>query len=261
MRPVLSVYKIGVKRMVEQIEKWLYRLPLVERLGIRLILGLLISLACLGIFGALAEDVVEKEKIVEIDSMVANSLHAAATPVSTSIYRAISWIGMPGLWLLGLVVGVYFIYRRWWLHLGVWAVALLGGTVLNNVLKLIFARARPSFTDPLVIEQNFSFPSGHSMMSLIAFGLFAYFIWQGLNNRYARIMLLFFTSLLIILIGISRMTLGVHYLSDVVAGFAAGGVWLGTCITVMATIERRKKMGDPAAKEGTPILDNRPIRE
>jgi membrane-associated phospholipid phosphatase len=232
------------------LRNFLRRLPLVEYLSVQLVIGILISLLCLWAFYSLADEVVEQENLTAFDLALANELHGAATPDSTTVYRMISYIGLPGLWYVGVAVGVFFLVRKQWLHLGVWIVALIGGGLLNNALKLFFARPRPVFTDPFVIEQNFSFPSGHAMSAFIGYGLLAYFIWKRLSNhRYLRLLIVFLTVLLIVLIGISRMTLGVHYFSDVLAGYAAGGVWLVACITAMNTIYRRKRAGDPAAQK------------
>jgi undecaprenyl-diphosphatase len=216
-------------------------LSLVQHISIQLVVGLIISFACLGAFSAIAEDVVEKDEIVQIDTQIANALHAEATPASVNIYKVISFIGLPGVWVLGAAMGLFFALKKSWFHLGVWVVALAGGLALNDLLKHIFSRPRPSFADPFLVAQNYSFPSGHAMLSLIGFGLFAYFLWHSLMHyRYLRIILVFALALLVVLIGISRMTLGVHYLSDVVAGFAAGGVWLTACILAMNTVDRRR---------------------
>ncbi len=239
--------------MFERIRKFLYRLPLVEHLGIQLLIGLLVSFALIGVFAAIAEDVVEQEELVQIDVAFADALHSLATPTSTEMYRILSFIGMEGLWITGVVVALYFLLRKQRLHFAIWLLALVGGTLLNNALKLVFARSRPVFIDPFVVEHNFSFPSGHAMMSLIGFGLFAYFVFQALHSHLARIFVVFTAVMLVMLIGISRMALGVHYFSDVMAGFAAGGVWLAACITAMNTIKRRKQAGDPVAQEKTGI--------
>jgi len=237
----------------ERIRKFLYRLPLVEHLGIQLLIGLLVSFALIGVFAAIAEDVVEQEELVQIDVAFADALHSLATPTSTEMYRILSFIGMEGLWITGVVVALYLLLRKQRLHFAIWLLALVGGTLLNNALKLVFARSRPVFIDPFVVEHNFSFPSGHAMMSLIGFGLFAYFVFQAQHSHLARIFVVFTAVMLVMLIGISRMALGVHYFSDVMAGFAAGGVWLAACITAMNTIKRRKQAGDPVAQEKTGI--------
>jgi undecaprenyl-diphosphatase len=225
--------------MIDNIRSFLYRLPLIQKLGIRLIIGLLITIFCSWLFYAIAEDVVEQDDLVHFDVVTANALHAAATPSSTTVFQAISWLGLPGVWYFGAAIAVYFLSRHQKLNLAALGMALLGGIILNSTLKLLFARERPYFADPLVIEQNFSFPSGHAMMSLIGYGIFTYFLLRGLKNGYARFLLMIGVIILVILIGTSRVTLGVHYLSDVIAGFAAGGFWLTACMIALSTLRRR----------------------
>jgi undecaprenyl-diphosphatase len=115
----------------------------------------------------------------------------------------------------------------------VWIAALAGGEVLNFLLKGLFARPRPSFSDPLATALYFSFPSGHATMSLIAYGLIAYFLYLRLPRAWMRVLTTSGLILLVMLIGLSRLYLGVHYFSDVLAGFAVGGLWLSFCITGM----------------------------
>ena len=225
----------------DNLRKVLYRLPLIQKLGLRLIFGLFVTICCSALFFQIAEDVLEKDKLVAFDVATANALHAAATPTSTGVFEAISWLGLPGVLIIGVVVGVYYLAKRQRLYLAAWIFGLVGGLILNSALKLIFARDRPYFVDPLVIEQNFSFPSGHAMLSLIGYGLLTYFLVNAMQNNLARFLLILGMGLLVILIGVSRVTLGVHYLSDVVAGFAAGGVWLTTCFIAINTIHRQRR--------------------
>jgi undecaprenyl-diphosphatase len=145
--------------------------------------------------------------------------------------------------LLGLIITVIYGLRRRWLHVGTSLAAVAGGAVLNQLLKELFARPRPSFADPLLSETSYSFPSGHAMLSLITYGVLAYFAVLALQTWRARTAVVFGAALLVILIGVSRMYLGVHYFSDVVAGFAVGGLWLSTLITGMETIRRRRDDG------------------
>ncbi len=229
-----------MKQFLTPIFVYLKDIFFVKEVGLYLLFGLILSVLSLGIFWSVAEDVTEGDSIVMIDNALANELHAEATPISTSIYIVISWFGSQGVILLGFIVGIYFIVRRRWLDLTYWLIALAGGSLLNALMKQIVARPRPVFVDPLVLEQSYSFPSGHSMISLIAYGMLAYFLWVSVSNRYAKIFGVFSATLFIILVGISRMTLGVHYLSDVIGGFAAGGIWLGVCIFSINLYKQRK---------------------
>jgi membrane-associated phospholipid phosphatase len=140
--------------------------------------------------------------------------------------------------LVSLVGTVVFGTWRRWLLFGTWVIAAGGSGVFLLLLKAFFARPRPYFEQPLLLETYYSFPSGHAMEAVVLYGTLAYFALLALRTRWTRAGVVFGTSLLVLLIGISRMYLGVHYLSDVMAGFAAGGVWLSTCITVMEFVRR-----------------------
>lgn len=91
-------------------------------------------------------------------------------------------------------------------------------TLFNQMLKFILHRPRPSEFQ-IITETGYSFPSGHSMVSMAFYGLFIYLIYKNVTNKYLKWILMIFLLLLIILIGISRIYLGVHYTSDVLGGF------------------------------------------
>jgi len=176
---------------------------------------------------------------VRFDQVVATTLHNLATPALTTFFVVITALGsLETIALLGLLVAIIYGLRRRWLYIGAWLAMLAGGEVLNQMLKAVFARPRPYFVDPLLPESGYSFPSGHAMESLVVYGMLAYFAVLALSSWRARTAVVFGTALLVVLIGFSRMYLGVHYFSDVVAGFAVGGVWLSACITAIESIRR-----------------------
>ncbi len=215
------------------------KLPVTRYITLYLIFGIVLSALSLWVFSEIAEELtVEGDRLTHFDTELANALHAEATPLGIQIYLVITWFGSEGVWAFGVLIGLVFLLRRDWFRLLFWAVTLIGGALLNGFMKEFFARPRPYFADPHVIEQNYSFPSAHSMMSLILYGLIAYLLWRAIHDRVTRYFVVFDAVLFIVLIGISRMTLGVHYISDVIGGFAAGGVWLGACIAAMNLIQQ-----------------------
>lgn len=227
------------------------RWPILRQIDIGLAIGIIVAVLCLGVFVSTAHDVVRNNTIVQIDQAVAHELYQQGlkSPNLITFHKVISAIGLPGIWIMGVLVGLVFLLRRQRLHLIVWSVTLIGGVLANNLIKLAFARPRPVFSDPFVIEQNFSFPSGHAMMAVIGFGMLAYILILPLRSRLLSVLITFGMILLVILIGISRMALGVHFFSDVMGGFAAGGVWLALCITVLDQLSRRQLKQDAAIAE------------
>ena len=123
----------------------------------------------------------------------------------------------------------------------VWVLAPAIGGLLDAALKQFYNRPRPLFRDPAVFEDTLSFPSGHSLASLIAFGLLAYVLVLILPRVWMRVAVVVLLGLLVLSIGFSRAYLGAHYLTDVLGGFAVGGCWLAVCISGLETIRRRRK--------------------
>src|SRR5690242_59525 len=217
-----------------------------EYLGLHLTIGLVLSLGALWLFGGIAEDVIHHDPITQFDVTVANLLHQHATATTTELAKGITRLGSPvtiGVW--GLLVAMILLTRKDYLTAGGWVAALLGGGLLDGLLKQIFHRPRPTWDVPIITAQGFSFPSGHAMGSLVAYGMLAYLVWLALDRTWERVTLAGCTLVLVLLIGLSRMYLGVHYFSDVIAGYAAGTVWLTACITGLEVVRRRSNPAPP----------------
>ena len=236
--------------------RWLlHRLTPGQYLGLHLTVGLLAAAGCLWLFGGLAEDLLTGDPIVRFDRALDDYLHARATPPLTTFFLIVTaWGSIEAIVLLGVVVAAILAWGRRWLFLGSWLAAVAGSAVLNQLLKGLFERPRPYFKHPLLVETSYSFPSGHAMESFVAYGMLAYFAVLALRSWKARVAAVFGAALLVMLIGFSRMYLGVHYFSDVLAGYAAGGVWLSALITGVETIRRSKK----EAKTGGRTSENSP---
>ena len=233
-----------VTRYERQLAWLLRRFAPGQYLGLHLTVGLLAAAGCLWLFGGVTEDLLNNDPLVRFDETMATLLHEWSIPMLTAFFLVVTTLGsLETIGLLGVVVSVILVVRRQWLYLGTWLSALAGGFVLNQLLKELFARSRPYFEHPLVSEASYSFPSGHATVSLIFYGMLAYFCVLALRTWRARTAVVFGAGLLVLLIGFSRMYLGVHYFSDVVAGIASGGIWLSTLITASETLRRRSKKG------------------
>jgi undecaprenyl-diphosphatase len=217
-----------------------------EYLGLHLTVGLGLSLGALWLFGGIAEDVIHHDPLTQLDVTVANLLHQHASGTLTEIAKDITLLGSP-VFVMGwaLIVAVLLLTRKQYLAAGGWAAALIGGGLLDGVLKRIFHRPRPTWDLPILTARGWSFPSGHAMGSLVAYGMLVYLIGRTMEPARRRVALGGCAAVLVLLIGLSRMYLGVHYFSDVIAGYAAGTVWLTACITGLEIVRRRPSPAPP----------------
>ncbi len=209
-------------------------------LSFKLILGLALGLASLFFFAKLSEDLLFNELLL-FDRITIGIIRFFSSDSLTSMMKAISRLGSPlVLIIVGVVIMLYLglIRKRFWDTLLV-PLALGGGIILNEALKLLFHRSRPGL-DRLVEAGGFSFPSGHSMMSFIFYGLLIYLVWTNFSSLTLRMIMTTGLAILILAVGISRIYLGVHYPSDVLAGFAAGSFWLVACLLGLRGIRHRK---------------------
>jgi membrane-associated phospholipid phosphatase len=194
--------------------------------------GLLGAVALPWLLVLIANLLPSKSAIAMMDDRVGNWQIEHGTPAADAAFRIISAFG--GWLLVAVVLGAFarFAMRRQYYKNGALLAACAGGALVNIALALTFRRAQPiSATEFVSVAQGVSFPSGHSMLALIAYGMLTYFVLQSPRSSEAkRIASVAAAALLIVLIGVARIYLGVHSVSDVVLGFAAGGVWLAACI-------------------------------
>ena len=231
-----------------------------EYLGLHLTVGFLVSVAALMLFAAVTEDVVRHEPLTVVDLQLLSWIRSHATPTGDRIAMGISTAGGPtAMTIMGLVVAIVLAVRQWWITLAGWIAALAGGGALDWLLKVIIRRPRPVGAEQFLQGHSFSFPSGHSMGSLVGLGMLAYVLmvfWLPARRYRTPVVVVALGGVL--LIGASRMYLGVHYLSDVIAGFAAGAVWLAACVTGieialrqrgLTTWESTVKRADPGVSD------------
>jgi membrane-associated phospholipid phosphatase len=168
--------------------------------------------------------------LVPLDVAVGAWLHANANGSATAAFAAVTQLGgSQALLAVTLSATLWLLLRRRVAHAALMVAALAGGEVLNAALKGAFERPRPSFADPLATAAGFSFPSGHAMVSLTVYGALAFVIAAGMGGRRGQALVLASALALVLAIGFSRVYLGVHYASDVLAAYSAGLAWLMLC--------------------------------
>jgi membrane-associated phospholipid phosphatase len=208
----------------------------VHELGLTLAGGLLLLALSVWAFAAIADEMADGE--TAYDQTLADWLHARASEPLTELFEAVTTLGN-GLVLAGVAgIAAYLLLRRGNRREGLLVVlAFVGAEILSYSLKLGFRRDRPFFTDPLATENTFSFPSGHSTVSLAVYGALAVVLARHVRGR-AKVACLGAAVVLVSLIGFSRLYLGVHFLTDVLAGFAAGIAWLAACVVTLDLHQR-----------------------
>ena len=197
-------------------------------LTLELLIGLLTAAAALVLFTWLGREILEGE-VLAFDERVRVMVPGLASPGLTSLMRAASVYGGPGVLIpAGLVAAAAFLIRGWRRGALLVVVTLAGAGLLNGLLKFSFARVRPaSFFDyPLPVSP--SFPSGHALYAASIFGGLAVLLTARVRNRFLQVAIWLVFLSLTLLVGISRVYLGVHYPSDVLAGYAIGVIWVTT---------------------------------
>lgn len=175
----------------------------------------IIFFVSLVLFFFIAEDVFTKD-IMVMDTKGYEFISGFSSKGVTLFMKCITYFGSVYV-LVPLIVIVFIITKSRKLNIVIGS-NLVIVTILNQVLKFIFQRPRPE-EYRLINESGFSFPSGHSMVSMAFYGMLIYVIYRYIDNRYIRYGLMGILFILILFIGISRIYLGVHYTSDVIGGF------------------------------------------
>jgi len=217
-----------------------------------LIWGLSISVLLLALFAKLSEDLFYHE-LGTFDRIIGEFIRGFASPSLTSVALIITNLGSAYIEVgLMFIVGAFLLFRlkHTW-ETALLSISLSGAWLLNTILKVLFHRARPDIVH-LADAGGYSFPSGHAMVAAAFYGVIGYLLWLNLKNRSKpACYIVVFTFSLIISIGISRIYLGVHFASDVIAGYAAGGVWAIACIVSLKEIRNYKSR--------TSVLDEKDI--
>jgi membrane-associated phospholipid phosphatase len=193
----------------------------------------------------------------EIDHGAALWFHAHLTPTFVSVLRGITEFGSSEWIAIVLSVAVlFFIFKRWWPSLVTLVLAVPGGMLLNELVKILVHRHRP-FEDGWFVDwSGYSFASGHTIGATLLYGQLALFLIPVIKSRRGRMLLFSIASFVVVLVGFSRIALGAHYLTDVLGGMFFGMMWLTLCILIGRPLRRavlRPVIAD-AVPEPEPVL-------
>jgi len=190
-------------------------------------------------FGAVALEVARHGPVPALDRALLGDFHPAVQGGVPALMVVASFVGRPAF---VLVLGLFLaLLAAGWQRPGdalLVALAVGGAEILNDLLKLLFARHRP----PLADLASSSFPSGHATGSIVLYGLLVYFALRAGGPLWRRILAAVAGLLVVLLVGLSRVYLGEHYPTDVLGGWAIGLLWLAGVVTAVETWQRRRRV-------------------
>ena len=185
------------------------------------------------VFASLAEDVVNHEELSTLDPILGNRIITSTSQSGDRFFSLITSWGDTLVFIVGTaLIGMWLMRRKSWDRMIFLYVDVGGAALLNLILKQIFVRPRPDYPLAYLTAPGFSFPSGHAMISVAFYGAIAYLSFAYLKRFRAKVLVSIGTLVISGFIGYSRVYLGVHYVTDVLAGWAAGTAWLAVCILV-----------------------------
>lgn len=218
-------------------------------LGLHLTVGLLASAACMWVFGSITEDILTGDPLATVDQWVLGRVLYFRTPFVTAFMKSAMIFGSAMTIAIAsiLVVGLFLLRRRTDQAIG-YAVAITGGSALIVVLQAMIRRPRPGAQAALVHAAGFGFPSGNTMISVLFYGILAYFLVVELRSWRLQVLTGIAATSLVSLVGLSGIYFQIQYLSDVAAGLAGGLFWLTVCVTGLEVHRRARRSSGP---EGT----------
>jgi undecaprenyl-diphosphatase len=227
---------VGWRRWVEQLGK--SDQERVAGFSAIVVLGFVAGVALVYAFAWLA-DLVFAQQLTQLDANVAIFVSQFRSPAMDVFARAVSLMGSEAIGVLTLVMLAFFVWQRRWGAASLLVLVAIGAQLLNNLLKGVYRRARPEPVVGIISAQSYSFPSGHAMVSSAFYFFLAYLVWR-LVTGWVRWLLIGLLIALVVLIGLSRVYLQAHYISDVIAGYAAGFVWADAVIIGSHVLSTRR---------------------
>ncbi len=197
-------------------------------LFVLLIMGIVLTLGSVTLFVKVRSEVLEREALT-FDTSISESIYLIRTPLMTNVMMIITNFGGVYIIFLTMAMSAYLFLKGHRPEASLFLFLLAMGIFLNILLKAGTMRPRPT-TNALIIETDSSFPSGHAMNSFVFYTTCSYLVFHFTKSREKTIFAFICSGILIGLIGFSRVYLGVHYPTDILAGYAAGMVWFGSVL-------------------------------
>ena len=197
---------------------------------------LIVYLLILSVVAWLCTEVWEKEAF-SLDRSFLLWLHQFANPQLDRVMLFFTALGdPPTVVTIFLITSVWLLLKRRYSDEIRFAIVCAGGVIINQEMKLFFAKPRPELWPRLITDLTFSFPSGHAVGSMVVYGFLAYILAKELQSY--RLYIYAIASIFIVAIGLSRLYLGVHYPTDIIAGYGVGFLWLTTCLNLGFSFRR-----------------------
>ena len=193
------------------------------------------------LFGGIVEDVLTSDPIVAVDHAVAQLVARFRPPELVTVFTWVTALGVSKVavpLILFALIGTWFAKGRW-LAISL-LVSVAGTTFFTALSKIAFHRPRP--VEAVLLEQSYSFPSGHAAIAVSFYGFLGYILMRAASDLRSRVNRLLLMLLVILMIGMSRIVLGVHYLSDVWAGYLVGAGWLVIAIAISEWATRNRQI-------------------
>lgn len=198
------------------------------------IAGIILSVLSLVIFIKLKNRIIGKE-LAFFDTSIIDFLYSLRSPLLNKIMLAISYIGGDLLIVVTILLIIILTLKRHVREAVLFGFILGMTVVINDILKKIIQRPRPDI-DPLISLQDYSFPSGHAMDSFVFYATFSFLVFHFTRSKKLALISTILSTILIFLIGISRIYLGVHYPTDVIAGYLGGLFWFSSVMIINRTL-------------------------
>lgn len=205
-----------------------------EKYGLYLTIGSLITLFFIYLFFGIVQDYIGYDPLVRADLRIINLVSHFRTPRITQFMLFITYLAKGEIITVAVIFSLItlFLLRKWSYFTNL-LIFVLGGELFVWIIKNIVDRPRPPLTEALVAETSYSFPSGHSFIAIAFYGLITFFLFESFKKKYLKILTLIIGLILVVLIGASRIYLGAHWPSDVLASYTSGLAWLSLIITII----------------------------